>query len=64
MAPEDALQIFSWSIEKHKVLYSEYYGDEDSKRFNLIKDQNMIYDIEVQKKGYVENMQKTPYHFT
>ena len=37
MAPEDALEIFSWSIEKHKVLYSEYYGDEDSKRFNLIK---------------------------
>ena len=38
MEPEGALQIFSRSINKHQLLYTEYYGDGDSKSFNLMKD--------------------------
>ena len=58
MEPEGALQIFSRSIDKHQLLYTEYYGDGDSKSFNLIKDQYVIYDTEVQKKECVGHVQK------
>ena len=58
MEPEGALRVFSRSIEKHQLLYTEYFGDGDSKSFNLVKDQYNIYDIEVQKKECVGHVQK------
>ena len=43
----------------HKLIYSEYYGDGDSKSYNLVKDSlYQIYDIVIQKKECVGHVQK------
>lgn len=39
------------------MLYSEYYGDGGSKSSQLVKDQDQVYDIEVEKKECVRHVQ-------
>lgn len=58
MKPEDAMRLFSQSKEKHKLLYSEYYGDAHSKSFNLIKEQYAIHNVQVKKKECEGHVQK------
>lgn len=59
MEPEGALRIVPRSMADHKLIYSEYYGDGDSKSYNLVKDSlYQIYDIVIQKKECVGHVQK------
>lgn len=58
MATEDVLRIFSLSIRRHQLLHSEYYGDGGCKSFQLVKDQDQVYHIEVEKKECVGHVQK------
>ena len=38
MEPEGAIRIFNRSIENHKLIYGEYFGDGDSKSFQIVRD--------------------------
>ena len=58
MEPEGALRIFSRSVDKHKLIYSEYFGDGVSKSFNIVKDSYQVFEVEVQKKECVGLVQK------
>ena len=58
LEPEGAMRIFSHSVEKHKLVYSEYYGDGDRKSYSLIKEQYAIYSVQVQNKECVGHVQK------
>ena len=58
MEPEGAMLAFSCSVQKHKLLYSEYNGDGDSKSYNLIKELCAIYSVQVQKKECKGRVQK------
>ena len=44
------------SVEKHKLRYTEFYGDGDSKSFNTAK--NTYADTEVNKLECVRHVQK------
>ena len=58
MEPEGALRIFKRSIDKHNTQYNEYFGDDDTKSFNVVKDVYKEHNVEVVKKECVGHVQK------
>lgn len=58
MVIEDVLRIFFLFIRRYQLLYFEYYGDGGCKSFQLVKDQDQVYYIEVEKKECVGYVQK------
>ena len=56
MEQSGVVRIFDRSIEKHKLRYSDYYGDGDTKSFSAVKD---TYDgMTVKKKECIGHVQK------
>ena len=56
MEPEGAVRMFSRSIHKHNLRYSEYYGDGDSKSHLAV--QNLYDGIKVLKQECIGHVQK------
>ena len=58
MEPQGAMRIFSRSIDDHKLMYNEYFGDGDSKSFQNVKDVYQDQGVTVEKKECVGHVQK------
>ena len=60
MEPEGAIRIFERSIESNKLRYTEYFGDGDSKSYNVVKDgyNSGENGVQVVKKECVGHVQK------
>lgn len=58
MEPEGAKRIFNRSMELHKLQYTEYYGDGDSKGFDEVEDTYEEHCVKVKKKECVGHVQK------
>ena len=58
MELEGAQRIFTWSKEKHSLIYSNFYSDGDSKSFSLIENAYIEDGIKVVKHECIGHVQK------
>ena len=58
MEVEGVKCIFERSEEKHKLFYTEYFGDADSKGFNKVENTYRDQGVTITKKECVEHVQK------
>ena len=56
MEPEGAKRIFARSVEKHKLQYTDFYGDGDSKSHPAVE--NIYDDVKVKKLECIGHVQK------
>mgnify|MGYP001797974972 FL=1 len=58
METEGIKKIFSRSEQKYSLQYTEYYGDGDSKGYNVVRNTYSEKGVEVVKKECVGHVQK------